>query len=201
MLETALTLLYLTAVVKTKEEGVYFKVRENHFLLDENTVCGNQKVDSLLSCSQICGRRNDCKYANFKKDQGICSISDRESPGKVVQRQGYFYLKKVGQLSVIFDSCNSQFLVEEINLDEAKKYLHLVERALETADYLSYRRIKLDELSVQNGQRHFFTLGNLRSNDADGNKKVIKIIGLMSKTTTLQVHHTFMYISFSFLHD
>ena len=97
MFETALILLYLTAVVKTTEEGVYFKVRENHFLFDENTVW-DQKVDSLLSCSQICGRRNDCKYVNFKKDQGICSISDRQSCGKVVQRKGYFYLKKVGYL-------------------------------------------------------------------------------------------------------
>ena len=107
MFETALILLYLTAVVKTKEEGVYFKVRENHFLFDEKTVW-DQKVDSLLSCSQICGRRNDCKYVNFKKDQGICSISDRQSCGKVVQRKEYFYLKKVGYLSFIFDSCDSQ---------------------------------------------------------------------------------------------
>ena len=117
MFETALILLYLTAVVKTKEEGVYFEVRENHFLFDEKTVW-DQKVDSLLSCSQICGRRNDCKYVNFKKDQGICSISDKQSSGKVVQRKGYFYLKKVGYLSVIFNSCDSQFFVEEMDLED-----------------------------------------------------------------------------------
>ena len=130
MFETALILLYLTAVVKTKEEGVYFKVRENHFLFDEKTVW-DQKVDSLLSCSQICGRRNDCKYVNFKKDQGICSTSDRQSSGKVVQRKGYFYLKKVGYLSVIFNSCDSQFFVEEMDLeDDCKTYLHLVRRPI-----------------------------------------------------------------------
>ena len=28
-----------------------------------------------------------------------------------------------------------------------------------------------------------------------------KTIGLISKTTTLHVHHTFLYISFPFLHD
>ena len=33
------------------------------------------------------------------------------------------------------------------------------------------------------------------------NENVIKTIGLMSKTTTLHVHHTFVYISFLFLHD
>ena len=120
MFETALILLYLTTVVKTKEEGVYFKVRENHFLIDEKTVW-DQKVDSLLSCSQICWRRNNCKYVNFKKDQGICSTSDRQSSGKVVQRKGYFYLKKVGYLSVIFDSCDSQFFEEEMDLEDDYK--------------------------------------------------------------------------------
>ena len=34
-------------------------------------------------------------------------------------------------------------------------------------------------------------IGTLRSNDADGNANVIKTIGLISKTTTLHVHHTF----------
>ena len=29
----------------------------------------------------------------------------------------------------------------------------------------------------------------------------LKTIGLISKTTTLHVHHTFLYISFPFLHD
>ena len=124
MFETALILLYLTAVVKTKEEGVYFKVMENHFSFDENTVW-DQKVDSLHSCLQICGRRNDCKYVNFKKDQRICLISDRQSSGKVLQRQGYFYLKKVGYLRVIFDSCDSHFFAKERDLKESQKSIYL----------------------------------------------------------------------------
>ena len=45
------------------------------------------------------------------------------------------------------------------------------------------------------------TLGALRSNDADGNENVKKTIGLIGKTTTLHVHHAFLYISFLFLHD
>ena len=39
------------------------------------------------------------------------------------------------------------------------------------------------------------TLGTLTSNDADGNENVKKTIGLISKTTTLHVHHAFLYIS------
>ena len=47
------------------------------------------------------------------------------------------------------------------------------------------------------------SLGTLRSNDADGdeNVKKKKPKGLISKTTTLHVHHAFLYISFLFLHD
>ena len=44
-------------------------------------------------------------------------------------------------------------------------------------------------------------LGTLRSNDADDSENVKKTIGLISKTTTSHVHHTFLYISFPFLHD
>ena len=43
-------------------------------------------------------------------------------------------------------------------------------------------------------------IGTLRNYDGDGNEKVKKTIGLMSKTTTLHVHHAFLYISSSFLH-
>ena len=49
--------------------------------------------------------------------------------------------------------------------------------------------------------RHLLKLGTLRSNDADDNENVKKTIGLISKTTTSHVHHTFLYISFPFLHD
>ena len=45
-------------------------------------------------------------------------------------------------------------------------------------------------------------MGTLRSNDADGKENVKrKTIGLTSKTTSSHVHHTFLYISFPFLHD
>ena len=46
-------------------------------------------------------------------------------------------------------------------------------------------------------------IGTLRSDDGDGNENFVKAIGLpvISKTTTLHVHHTFLYISLPFLHD
>ena len=35
----------------------------------------------------------------------------------------------------------------------------------------------------------------------DGNENGINTIGLISKTTTLHVHHTFLYLSLTSLHD
>ena len=40
-----------------------------------------------------------------------------------------------------------------------------------------------------------FISGTLRSNDVDGKENVKKTIGFIGKTTTLHVHHTFLYIS------
>ena len=54
---------------------------------------------------------------------------------------------------------------------------------------------------------HFFKtketkrIGTFRSDDGDGNENVIKAIVLISKTTTLHVHHTLLGISLPFLHD
>ena len=45
-------------------------------------------------------------------------------------------------------------------------------------------------------------LGTLRSNEADRNENVKKYTkGLISKTITLHLHQSFLYLSFLFLHD
>ena len=44
-------------------------------------------------------------------------------------------------------------------------------------------------------------LGSFRKDYGDGNKNGKKAIGLLSKTTTLHVHHTFLYLSWPSLHD
>ena len=47
----------------------------------------------------------------------------------------------------------------------------------------------------------WWSVGTLRSNDADDNENVKKTIGLISKTAISHVHHTFLYLSSPFLHD
>ena len=42
--------------------------------------------------------------------------------------------------------------------------------------------------------------GSFSNDDGDGNENVKKAMGLLRKTTTLHVHHAFLYISFPSLH-
>ena len=58
-----------------------------------------------------------------------------------------------------------------------------------------------DLTSVSNVREAAPISGTLRSNYAEGNENVKKSIGFISKTTTLHVHHAFLYISLPFLHD
>ena len=44
-------------------------------------------------------------------------------------------------------------------------------------------------------------LGSFSNDDSDGNEDVKKAMGLLRKTTTLHVHHDFLYISLPSLHD
>ena len=43
-------------------------------------------------------------------------------------------------------------------------------------------------------------IGSFSNDDGDGNQDVKKAIGLLRKTTTLHVHHAFLYISLPSLH-
>ena len=56
---------------------------------------------------------------------------------------------------------------------------------------------------AENGKETLFSrlLGSFSNDDSDGNEDVKKIIGLLRKTTTLHVHHAFLYFSLPSLHD
>ena len=46
-----------------------------------------------------------------------------------------------------------------------------------------------------------FPIGRFSNDDGDGNENVKTAMGLLSKTTSLHVHHAFLYISLPLLHD
>ena len=79
-------------------EYVSFKIEENYFRSYENTIW-NGKADSLLSCSQMCTRRADCKSANFIGSQETCLLLGEgqvNQEEKLLRRGGSIYLEKVG---------------------------------------------------------------------------------------------------------
>ena len=53
---------------------------------------------------------------------------------------------------------------------------------------------------IQEAPQHK-TIGSFSNDDGNGNEDVKNKIGLLRKTTTLHVHHAFLYISLPSLHD
>ena len=58
----------------------------------------------------------------------------------------------------------------------------------------------IENIQGSSGEKHReavvrLSIGTLRSNDADVNENVKKKIGFIRKTTTVHVHHAFLYIS------
>lgn len=97
LLDRLVFMLSVMAKIKTEEHGVFFKIEENSFLSDENIIW-NGKVELLLSCSQMCARRADCKSANFIASQGTCSLLSEAQTKKsktLLKRDGSLYLEKV----------------------------------------------------------------------------------------------------------
>ena len=64
-------------------------------------------------------------------------------------------------------------------------------------------RKKWDHELIHNlaGVAGAWKLGSFSNDDGDGNEDVKKAIGLLRKTTSLHVHHAFLYVSLLSLHD
>ncbi|XP_078384835.1 uncharacterized protein LOC144667319 [Oculina patagonica] len=98
LLATLVFILSLAEKMRAKENGVFFKIDENAFLFNENSIF-NGKADSLLSCSQMCAKQDACKSANFIASHGTCSLhtdGQTEQAENILKRDGSLYLEKVG---------------------------------------------------------------------------------------------------------
>ena len=104
-------------------------------------------------------------------------------------------------LSLVSLSLRMVTLTEKTNKQtNAKRYVNnnRKERRIMMYMYLIYRRaiyVKLLNWILPQATE------TLRSDDGDRNENVTKEIGLITKTTTLHVHHAFLYISLPSLHD
>ncbi len=97
LLATLVFILSLAEKMRAKENGVFFKIDENAFLFNENSIF-NGKADSLLSCSQMCAKQDACKSANFIASHGTCSLhtdGQTEQAENILKRDGSLYLEKV----------------------------------------------------------------------------------------------------------
>jgi len=102
MLDIITIVLSLTFATKGEKHSAFFRVMEDRFLVDENIIW-DEKGESLLSCSQKCARREDCKSANFMTDDGTCFLLSKrrtENTKMHLQIEGSFYLEKVGFMSL-----------------------------------------------------------------------------------------------------
>ena len=97
LLRTLAYLLPVMANIEPEDHGVFFKIDESSFPSDGKTIW-HGRLDSLLSCSQMCARRADCKIANFIASQGFCSLFHEEHAKQRQKRIGWtdhFRLEKV----------------------------------------------------------------------------------------------------------
>ena len=91
MFSVVLTTLSMIAISKTEESGVYFQIEEESSILIEDSIWTGE-VDSLLSCSQMCGRQAFCKSANYITEGGKCSLhreTKKMYPNRFLQQQGH----------------------------------------------------------------------------------------------------------------
>ena len=97
LLGTLAFMLNVMAKIEAEEHGVFFKIDENSIPSDGKTKW-HGRIDSLLSCSQMCARRADCKIANFIASQGTCALLQEEQAKQTQKRKGragHFRLEKI----------------------------------------------------------------------------------------------------------
>lgn len=94
-----IVILSFTTVLEAEKYGVYFQIEENAFTSDK-TIISSGKAVSLLSCSLMCVRREDCRSANFiQADGGTCLFYSEtvltKHPERLLPQKGSFFLEKV----------------------------------------------------------------------------------------------------------
>ncbi len=123
---TLLFIFSLAAKIKAEQNGVFFKIEENSFLFHGNAIW-NGKAESLLSCSQMCAMRADCKSANFIAIEESClllSEGQTKQGEKLLKRDGSLYLEKV--CSLHFSWLQNIFIFADFNVMGNKYIIHIL---------------------------------------------------------------------------
>ena len=97
MLSAVLAMLSFTASLKTEGVSVFFEIEEDSFFVDDDVIW-IRKVDSLLSCSQMCAREAVCKSANYVTSGETCLLhreTKKMYPDRLLKQKGSSYVEKV----------------------------------------------------------------------------------------------------------
>lgn len=92
----------LTATTKSNEEGVFFKVSElrQKCFLDHKNIVWSGYASSILACSHLCAKRDECGSARFIGERNNCSLFRRVQLSCAVvnlkEDERSVYLEKVG---------------------------------------------------------------------------------------------------------
>ena len=103
MLCSALIIIFcITATTKSNEDGVFFKVSEStqKCFLDHNNIVWSGYANSILACSHLCAKRDECGSVQFIGERKRCSLVRRVqlscSVVNLKEDERSVYLERVG---------------------------------------------------------------------------------------------------------
>lgn len=73
-----IVLLFIISGTKGKNKGVFFKVSEGLWALRNRNILWTGHASSILACSQLCARKDNCSGGSFAKERRACSLFSEE---------------------------------------------------------------------------------------------------------------------------
>ena len=103
MLCSVLIIIFcITATTKSNEDGVFFKVSEltQKCFLDHKNIVWSGHASSILACSHLCAKRDECGSARFIEERNSCSLVRRVQLScavvNLMEDERSVYLERVG---------------------------------------------------------------------------------------------------------
>lgn len=73
-----IVLFFTISGTKGKNKGVFFKVSEGLWALRNRNILWTGHASSILACSQLCTRKDNCSGGSFAKERRACSLFSEE---------------------------------------------------------------------------------------------------------------------------
>lgn len=73
-----IVLFFIISGTKGKNKGVFFKVSEGLWALRNRNILWTGHASSILACSQLCTRKDNCSGGSFAKERRACSLFSEE---------------------------------------------------------------------------------------------------------------------------